>query len=153
MDRLLQIGFLFQVRSKQWNAWCDRLLTYAHQQGHVQIATDDENNSDLRQWIIWQRFLYHRGLLVADRVVALQRIPHWTWKVRGNSLSAKDWAQLFDAMRAKGIQPGARPKQHWFEGTNRFLDSSNFKEWWTEQDLLELWNQEEDDHCDGDGEV
>jgi hypothetical protein len=49
-------------------------------------------------------------------------------------------------MREKGISPGMRPKQHWFEGLNRFQDE--IKETWTEEDLLELWNQGQDDEED-----
>ena len=51
-------------------------------------------------------------------------------------------------MRDKGFQPGMRPKQHWFEGTNPF--SMHVKSTYTEQDLLELWNQDADDDYDDD---
>ena len=40
----------------------------------------------------------------------------------------------------------ARQKEHWFEGINPF--TIEVKDKWTEQDLLELWNQpdgEDDD--------
>jgi len=50
-------------------------------------------------------------------------------------------------MRQRGIAPGVRPKQHWFEGINPFLQQ--VKQSYTEQELLELWNQ---DNGDGDGD-
>jgi len=138
----------------------------------------DDANQDLRLWLIWQRYLYNcrermsllrnnynnnstqqqqqqqqQPQLISDeRIRALEEaIPQFAWKARESSASgptSQDWANLFDAMRDKGLQPGMRPKQHWFEGINPF--SINVKSTYTEQDLLELWNADsaEDDEED-----
>jgi hypothetical protein len=81
-------------------------------------------------------------------------VPGFRWKVRGGGAPTKaDWAKLFAAMRAKGLQPGMRAKSHWFEGTDRFGGGAGpavSKDVWTEQDLLALWNQESDDDDEDD---
>ena len=86
--------------------------------------------------------------LTEERIQALEEaIPNFSWKLRGgtNGPSIEDWNDLFQAVQEKGIRPGMRPKQHWFEGQDRFAGGVTFKDVWTEQDLLELWNQESDD--------
>ena len=82
-------------------------------------------------------------------------IPNFSWQVRGlkSGPSTEDWAKLFDAMRAKGLKPGMRPKSHWFEGAHPFRLSGSAalaatKDVWTEQDLLALWNQESEEEED-----
>jgi Helicase associated domain len=87
--------------------------------------------------------------LTENRIKELENaIPGFRWTAYETGPSRKDWAKLFNAMREKGIQPGMRPKQHWFEGTNPF--SIAVKDRWTEQDLLELWNQDGGDDDDDD---
>jgi hypothetical protein len=152
---LEQLNFQWNVKEDRWQCMLDRLKDYHRLQGHVHIAVADTANKDLRLWLIWQRYEYHRrhskkgsrsfSLLTAKRVAAVEAaIPGFCWKARnGSGPSSEDWAKLFDAMRDKGLAPGVRPKQHWFEGTNPF--SVQIKDTWTEQDLLELWNQETDE--------
>jgi len=152
IKRLNEIGFKWNYREEKWNAMKERLRQYHADHGHINISTVDEANSDLRTWLIRQRFHFNRkqegfpSPLTEERQRALEdAITDFSWKGReGDSgPSSEDWARLFDAMRDKGIQPGMRPKQHWFEGTNPF--AMKIKDYWTEQDLWELWHQEEDD--------
>lgn len=93
------------------------------------------------------------------RIQAIETVlPGFCWSPRDSKTnsgpSSEDWAKLFDAMRDKGIQPGVRPKQHWFEGMN--VQAVQVKDTWTEQELLALWNQgqnSEDDEDDYDNYV
>jgi len=90
--------------------------------------------------------------MTEERVRVIEEaVPNFKWKRRGVSgPSSEDWARLFDAMRAKGIQPGMRAKQHWFEGAiPAFAEQHSAKHIWTEEELLELWNQEDNDEDDG----
>lgn len=45
-------------------------------------------------------------------------------------------------MKEKGISFDSKPKEHWFDGENRFEEDIN--EFSTEDDLTDLWNQEDD---------
>lgn len=157
--RLLErLHFQWNVREHQWQCMLDRLRDYYRLQGHVHIAVADTANTDLRRWLIWQRYEYQKrkkmkalsSPLTVERIAAIETaIPNFVWKARnGSGPSSEDWAKLFNAMRDKGLAPGVRPKQHWFEGTNPF--AVQIKDTWTEQDLLELWNQENEDGDDDD---
>jgi hypothetical protein len=89
--------------------------------------------------------------LSSSRIQRLERtIPNFQWTVRGsksNGPSSEDWFLLFEEMRKKGIGPNVRPKQHWFEGMN--VQSIPIKNTpYTEQELLALWNQEDDEDDD-----
>jgi hypothetical protein len=79
------------------------------------------------------------------RQAALESIPHLEWKntTKSNGPKLEDWDELFAGIREKGIVPGMRPKQHWFEGDNRFKEE--VKDIYTDEDLLDLWNQEDDE--------
>jgi Helicase associated domain len=91
--------------------------------------------------------------LSASRIQRMERtIPNFQWTIRGsknNGPSSEDWFLLFEEMRKKGIGPNVRPKQHWFEGIN--IQNIPIKDTpYTEQELLALWNQEDDDDDDND---
>lgn len=171
IQKLNELNFQWQYRQSKWHSKLLRLKQYYDSNGHIAISTDDTHNQDLRIWLIVQRYLYNSNnnqyvnrtnssgssvgsfvsssRLTQDRIEAIERtIPNFSWKAResSNGPSSLDWARLFDAMRSKGIQPGMKPKQHWFQGTNPF--STNVKNCYTDQDLLELWYQEEDDDDD-----
>ena len=156
-EKLEALGFVWKYRQQQWNDMRERLKQYYDENGHVNIATTDHENNDLRVWLIFQRFHYNRRRagfktpLTKQRIKALEEdIPNFSWRGReGNSgPKTEDWAKLFEAMRDRGIAPGARPKQHWFEGINPF--TIQVKDTYTEEDLLELWNQQDDDDDDDD---
>ena len=148
IEKLQEIGFAFSLRETRWLSMKDRLKAYYDQHGHIKIAVSDAENNDLRIWLRVQRYLYNQEQLADHRIEALEKImPDFSWKARGGSgPKAEDWAKLFDAMREKGITPYARQKEHWFEGVNPF--TIEVKDKWTEQDLLELWNQQDDEDDD-----
>jgi len=190
--QLLQdLKFSFSVRQDQWQQKLNRVKEYYQIHGHVNIPTNNMELRDLRLWLAFQRYTYNmrkrilkRQEQVKDgdgdeeeeaelpmkvpmteaRIAAIEdAIPNFQWKIHdGSGPSREDWEDLFQAMRKKGISPEMRPKQHWFEGEERFKQDS-FKDVWTEKDLMELWNQEEDEddtdfsfdasEMDGDGAV
>jgi hypothetical protein len=144
------VGFSWNVLDTNWWNMLQRLKVYHQANGHLQISTSDLNNMDLRVWLIVQRHQYHRrqenrtSTMTSARIQSIiEAIPDFQWKARGSDVgpSPKDWEQLFSAIRAKGIAPGMRPKEHWFEGQNRF--DASLKDTWTDEDLLALWHQEE----------
>lgn len=176
IQKLEQLNFCWAYREQKWQVMKQRLVDYYAKHGHVRIPTNDVENQDLRTWLIMQRYYYNRrhggqhhgvaategssekqessiraGLssspLTEDRIKSLEKdIPNFRWTAYDTGPSRKDWAKLFNAMRDKGIQPGMRPKLHWFEGTNPF--SIAVKDRWTEEDLLDLWNQNDGDDED-----
>lgn len=169
IELLEQVQFCWNTRQSRWYGMLNRLYCYYQQNGHINIVIHDEKNQDLRLWLIWQRYLYNNRYrtttnttninnsstnsssmdwkwytLRQERIDAMEAaIPNFRWKARSmeNGPSNEDWSKLFDALRERGLEPGMRPKQHWFEGLNPL--SMSVKNTYTEQDLLELWNQEE----------
>ena len=160
---LEDLGFAWNYRQFKFDSMLNRLSNHYLEHGHTQIATTDTRNQDLRFWITIQRYYYHhrqRDLasdgvstvpLTEERIQAIESaIPDFQWRARGGKTgpSSKDWANLFDAMREKGIRPGLPAKTHWFDGVNPFKDT--VKHTWTEEDLMALWNADgEDDDDDG----
>jgi hypothetical protein len=158
--KLETLDFRWNYRQHEWYCMLERIKQYYEQYGHLTISTSDESNQDLRLWLILQRHHYHKRRrrefetttpLTDRRREALEEaIPNFSWKGRDSTGPNKeDWGNLFQAMREKGIAPGARPKQHWFEGINPF--STDVKDRWTDNELLDLWNQQDGD-SDGDGD-
>ena len=142
----------------QWEHMKQQLMDFYAENGHINVPNELAYYK-LRIWLNQQRYYYKRrkdGLsspMTPERIKMLETaIPDFSWRVRGNNgPSLQDWGKLFDAMRAKGLKPGMRPKTHWFEGTNPF--AANIKDVWTEQDLLALWNQADSDGDDEDTDL
>jgi hypothetical protein len=151
IEQLERVGFSWKYRQDKWNEMKDRLVAYYEANGHLRFTDDDKPNRDLRLWLNLQRYQYKRrrsgraSSLTEERVEALEsEIPNFPWKGRGGSSPSKeDWSRLFAAMRDKGITPELKPKSHWFEGMNPF--ANQVKNTWTEDELLALWNSEDED--------
>lgn len=147
--RLEKVRFEWSIREMKWNVMYNRLKNYQEENDQVDIPTSDTTNTDLRMWLKRQRYYYNTNntsRLSEERIQRLESIPGFEWRRRRTVGPSKDdWSQLFVAIREKGIAPGAKAKQHWFEGTNRWAE---VKTEWTEQELLALWNEEEDEDED-----
>ena len=169
--QLLQdLNFTWNLRETKWYRRLHQAKLYYEQHGHVHISPHDATHKELRLWLSVQRYYYNvrqRALkqhtrqqqqhqespkipcpLTEKRIEAVeQAIPNFSWKLRGGTTSGPsidDWNDLFQAIvHEKGIRPGMRAKQHWFEGQDR--NTVQHKHVWTEQDLLELWNSETDE--------
>ena len=159
------LGFVWNYQRHKFEMMLKRLSKYFLEHGHINISTNDQDNQDLRYWITIQRYYYHRRKrdlesrgassvpLTEERIQSIETaIPGFHWRVRGATNagpSSQDWANLFDEMRKKGLQPGMPMKRHWFDGVNPF--SINVKNTWTDKDLLDLWNADTgDDEDDND---
>jgi hypothetical protein len=150
-ELLEELGFCWTYRQDKWHEMMLRLVTYYEEHGHMQIATTDLPNSDLRHWLNLQRYYYNlrsAGMsspMTQERVEALEsEIPNFPWKGRRRSAPTKrDWSRLFDAMRDKGLSAKLKPKSHWFEGINPL--TVPVKDKWTDEDLIALWNSGNDD--------
>ena len=81
-----------------------------------------------------------------QRKEALEAIPGFSWNRSGKGPSKDDWSQLFVAIKEKGIASGGKGKQHWFDGAKRF--EKEVKTEGTEQELVYLWNEEDDEDED-----
>ena len=151
---LEKIDFRWSPREHRWHSMHERLRSFYKMNGHTNIPPGDAPNADLRIWLTLQRYHYNRREEGFDTPLSDQRIkviedsiPSFRWKVRvGDGPSTDDWAKLFDAMREKGIQPGMPAKQHWFDGMSRF--DMEIKHTWTDEELLALWNAENEDEDD-----
>jgi Helicase associated domain len=148
--RLLEeLQFQWNVKDAVWDQMLRRFRDYYQQHGKIAIPVSDTDQNDLRLWLHLQRYYFHRQRLSPSRVQALDEVAA-EWKQRRHARSgpsSEDWSLLFEEMRKRGIGPGVRPKQHWFEGVN--VQKIPIKDTpYTEQELLELWNQEDDDEKD-----
>ncbi|CAB9502386.1 Helicase associated domain [Seminavis robusta] len=157
--RLLDaLDFSWNLKETQWQIMLNRLQEYFQRHGHLKIPTSDYANRDLRKWLINQRHHYHiqrrrppeSSPMTPFKISSMEEaIPNFSWKYYNSSgPTVQDWSNLFSAIRDKGIAPGMRPKQHWFEGENPF--AVEVKSDWTEEELIDLWNQEEDEEDDDD---
>ena len=162
IHQLESVGFPFRYQQFRWLQKFYRLQEYQQQHGHLLI--DNKDDSDLRQWLNTQRHLYNQrqqqqqykdqydssfevsSPLTEERITMLESIPDFSWEGRRTSgPSRADWSKLFVAIREKGIVPGSRAKTHMFDGTNPLHMEVTDKDVWTEDDLMALWNAEEDD--------
>ena len=146
---LEQLEFRWNLQSYNWFCMLQRLGQYAQEHGHVQISTSNKDNKDLKLWLVQQRHAYQRRLqlrsssMTDQRQAALETIPNFEWNVKkGTGLNSEDWDELFAGIREKGIVPGMRTKQHWFEGQDRFVEEDMDL---SDDDLQDLWNQEGDE--------
>lgn len=98
--------------------------------------------------------LKKRSSMTIRRINALDKIG-FPWHVSNKKLngsssngpSVDDWSKLFDQMREKGIDSSVRPKEHWFEGESllNIGDPNDIERDWSDVDLMDLWNMEDDD--------
>ena len=150
---LEKLGFQWSIPEMRWKIMHNRLKMYQEENGHLEIPTSDIANADLRQWANAQRHFYrtkNSSRLTEERIRLMESIPDFEWRRQLRSGPSKsDWSELFVAIREKGITPGTKARQHWFDGLDRWAD---VKTEYSEQDLLELWNEEEDEEEDIDAE-
>ena len=141
------LDFRWNLLSYNWFTMLQRLKQ--HSSAHD--GNLDNLDYDLRIWVIKQRHLYRQRMqnrtspLTDKRIKALEQIAGFAGRERAASNhgpSVDDWAKLFAGIREKGITPDMPPKKHWFEGQTRDFQEE-MKEIWTEEDLLDLWNQED----------
>ncbi|KAL3937932.1 MAG: hypothetical protein SGBAC_007054 [Bacillariaceae sp.] len=149
---LEKLDFQWNYRRLRWYAMFQRLKRYQEEHGHLEISTKDFDNGDLRQWVNEQRF-YHRAgrttRVTPERKELLDSIPDFSWdRKRATGPSKQEWDQLFVAIKEKGIAPGGKIKQHWFEGANRF--DQEVKTQYNDDELLALWNEETEDEDEED---
>lgn len=137
------------------------------QQALFHVPPEDVANRDLRLWIAVQRkeysnYMYNknnpqrikkRTSMTPRRKRALDAI-NFPWSANKQKYATvgptvDDWTKLFEKLREQGIDKNAKPKEHWFEGES--LLSKNNDDWywnkdqWTDEDLLKLWNMEDDE--------
>lgn len=153
IQKLEKLDFAWSIRHMRWKVMFQRLKSFQEEHGHLEIPVSDSDNSDLRQWLNEQRYFYRTNAtsrLNEERIESMESIPEFSWRRKGEGGPSKDdWSQLFVAIREKGIAPGGKLKEHWFDGAERF--STKVKTEWTEQELLALWNEEnEEDEDDND---
>jgi hypothetical protein len=162
---LEKLDFSWTYWNDFWYKMCARLHEFAVENGHIRISGRDKLNKDLRAWLNTQRFLFYKmdrdqreyrktkkrlppmSRLTRARIEALQAIPNFTWSAgKGKGPTRKDWGRLLNAMRDIGITPDSPRKTHWFEGINPL--TNKVKTRWTDNELLQLWNQGDDVEVD-----
>lgn len=141
------------------------------QQALFHVPPEDVANRDLRLWIAVQRKEYSnymhnknnphqikkRTSMTSRRKRALDAI-NFPWSANKQKYATPagptvdDWTKLFEKLREQGIDKNAKPKQHWFEGESLLSRNNNGnddwylnKDQWTDEDLLKLWNMEDDE--------
>jgi hypothetical protein len=151
IDKLKVLNFQWHFQEYKWMDKFERLKAYQIEHTNLNIRGSDTKNTDLRIWLIIQRLFYHRrrrnesDRMTDQRIELLESIPNFSWTGGrdGQGPSKADWSQLFVAIQEKGI---TKAKQHWFEGLDPF--EKEVKNVYTEDELVQLWNEEEDDEDD-----
>ena len=155
IKQLEELDFVWDLFEKQWWTMFGRLKDYEKLHGHLTIETSDFVNDDLRQWLCDQRYFYKTKSMVhrlsPERIDALESLPGFKWNGRRAKIPTKDdWSQLLGAIRELGISPETKPKEHWFDGVNPFADE--VKSVYSDDELVALWNEENDAGDDEDDE-
>ena len=152
IEQLEELDFVWDVFKKSWWTMFGRLKDYQKLHGHVNIESSDFVNEDLRQWLNDQRYFYksstkvHR--LTTKRIEALESLTGFRWSGKRAKIPTKDdWSQLLGAIRERGI---STEKEHWFDGVNPFRDE--VKSVYSDDELVALWNEENEDEDDDDGD-
>jgi Helicase associated domain. len=136
------------------------------QQALFHVPPEDVANRDLRLWIAVQRKEYSnymhnknnpqcikkRTSMTPRRIRALDAI-NFPWSANKQKYApvgptVDDWTKLFEKLREQGIDKNAKPKEHWFEGESLLSRNDDWnwnKDQWTDEDLLKLWNMEDDE--------
>mmetsp|Transcript_22812 Transcript_22812/g.33687 ORF Transcript_22812/g.33687 Transcript_22812/m.33687 type:complete len:417 (-) Transcript_22812:1853-3103(-) len=148
---LESLDFQWNRHSHDWYQMCERLKEFSHKHGHVQIPIADTENYDLRCWLNNQRYQHQRKLenrtssMSDERQRVLEQIPHLEWKEKAtvtDKPSSRDWIQLFDGLRNESNVPGAKITDFWYDGEKNLNEDIDDLE---EKDVMDLWNQEDDD--------
>jgi len=152
IEQLEQLNFIWNVHEMHWWAMFKRLQNYQKLHGHVIVETSDFVNENLRQWLNEQRYFYRceiqRYRINQERIEALESIPGFRWSGKQAKIPTKnDWTQLLGSIRELGISPQVKAKEHWFDGVNPFEEK--VKSVWSDDELIALWNEENDQEDDG----
>jgi hypothetical protein len=92
IQRLAEVGFLWDANESRWEARYDELLAYKEKHGDINIPID--RASELWRWVSTQRIFKKKGKLPADKVQRLDGIGFiwdlldWQWESRFNDLLA-----------------------------------------------------------------
>lgn len=82
-------GWSWDTLSDGWQRTYDVLADYAAEHGHAApVHTVEHGGYRLGAWVSQQRSGYHRGMLSAHAIEALESLPGWTWLVQGKDLDA-----------------------------------------------------------------
>ena len=138
---LESVGFVWNFRKHLWNTMIGRLRRYQEEHGNLRIALNDTANADLRFWLAGQRYAHNRTTaLTPDRIEQLESIPGFVWRAyneRQEGPSDEEWHSLFDQLRDMDISMDT-----WMN--TRYAQKDD-KEFYTEEDLVDLWNAEDDE--------
>lgn len=99
---------VLEEATASFEEWLGLLERFSDVEGHatprVDYVTDDDRQ--LGRWVASQRVLRTQGLLSAERVAALDRVPGWTWDVQDNQ-----WQEGLARLRTYIAQNGHIPDQ------------------------------------------
>jgi hypothetical protein len=79
LDALL--GWTWKAFQDDWDDRFERLQSYVRQKGDSQVPKDyqDDDGTQLGQWVVHQRQAYRRGTLGEERRRRLESLPGWIW--------------------------------------------------------------------------
>jgi len=175
IELLNKIGFCWSRDDNNWWNMLEQLKVYHAANDSFDIPSADLEHRKVRDWIKYQRAEYRKYLTLENnknednyiesnylvrsssmteaRIEALENLG-FVWEgIRARRRkdmggpSVDDWSLLFNKLKEKGINKEAKAKEHIFDGEDRFVDG--LKHSLDEDDLLSLWNEEEDDDEDG----
>lgn len=139
---LQALDFRWNLRSYNWYSMFERLKQHSVQND----GNMDNLDYVLHIWVIKQRHMYQQRMqnltqtMTDKRIQALEEIPGFSWRGRAaanRGPSVDNWAKLLAGIRQKGITPDMPPRQP------TRADFEQEKDVYTQEDLLELWYQEE----------
>ncbi len=74
-------GWSWDIIKDKWIQGYESLKDYADREGHARVARRYTTSDGFRlgSWVINRRKEYRNGKLSKDRIIALERVPGWSW--------------------------------------------------------------------------
>ena len=119
-DRVLALetlpGWSWAPLVEKWGDIFSRLQVWvAEHVGMPQRGADDTVEVSLAQWVNKQRIAKNSGVLVADRVHALETLPDWSWTPQ-----ADEWSDVLSRLKT-WIEENGMPKRNSFNSVEAEL--------------------------------
>ncbi len=95
IDRLINIGFVFEPDKEAWEKMFFILCNYKELKGDCDVPQNYVENPLLGRWVTTQRVCYNKKKLAQDRIDKLNNIG-FTWKLRsGANKQQASWEEMF----------------------------------------------------------
>ncbi len=92
VEKLTNLGFVWDPYYDQWEAMFVELLQYKSENGHCNVSQKSAKNLELARWVGRQRNAYKKGNLSQERIVRLEQLG-FAWNVINDV-----WEEMFSVL-------------------------------------------------------